>query len=165
MNEIFSITFLYTHQPSHKKIAPRPFRIKAVGRGVFILLVCFAEKSFKSIQIFEQREQSQTLLELCRVARMFAESKSSKSLLFLFDLTFGLLLRTSAIQASLMALGLSSVVALFDFCAPAHSLFYNYFTTLHDIQAFGGRLAGEAAAIEVVPRASLIVHCKLSIIN
>ena len=32
MNEIFSITFLYTHQPSHKNIAPRPFRTKAVRR-------------------------------------------------------------------------------------------------------------------------------------
>ncbi len=40
MNEIFSITFLYTHQPSHKNIAPLSFLNQAVGRGVFILLVC-----------------------------------------------------------------------------------------------------------------------------
>ena len=145
MNENFSITFLDARQPLHKNIAPRPFRIKAVGRGVFVLLVCYAEKSFKSVQIFEQREQSQTLLELCRVARMFAESKSSKSLLLLFDLTFGLLLRTSAIQASLMALGLSSVVG---FPPAGRSLFNDNFAAIHNIQTL--RRLSYALTSEVV---------------
>ena len=42
MNEIFSITFLYTHQPSYKNIAPRPFRTKAVRRWS-CSVSCFAE--------------------------------------------------------------------------------------------------------------------------
>ena len=83
----FLVSHSYTHTSLPTKTSPHGlYGSRLWGDGVFILLVCFAEKSFKSVQIFEQREQSQTLLELCRVARIFAESKLIQNLSLLFCL-------------------------------------------------------------------------------